>query len=226
MPRSPIFSKLFGRSPVSSLQAHMAKAAECAVALDAYFELLYQENWHELGNQYQKICDLEEQADELKREIRLNLPRSLFLPVSRSDLLELVRVQDEIPNRVKDIAGIVLGRKMRIPEPLQASFLEFVAASVNATKKSHAMLEMLDQLLDSGFSTRQVERIETIIVELGELETESDVKQIEIRSALFELEKDMNPVDVMFLYRVLEWIGDVADHAQTVGNRMLYVIAR
>jgi predicted phosphate transport protein (TIGR00153 family) len=85
---------------------------------------------------------------------------------------------------------------------------------------------MLDQLLDSGFSTRQIERIETMIVELGELETESDVKQIEIRSALFELEKDMNPVDVMFLYRVLEWIGDVADHAQTVGNRMLYVIAR
>jgi len=226
MPRSPIFSKLFGRSPVSSLQAHMAKAAECTVALDAYFELLYQENWNELANQYQKISDLEEQADELKREIRLNLPRSLFLPVSRSDLLELVRVQDEIPNRVKDIAGIVLGRKMQIPESLRASFLEFVAASVNATKKSHSMLELLDQLLDSGFSARQIERIETMIVELGELETASDVKQIEIRSALFELEKDMNPVDVMFLYRVLEWIGDVADHAQTVGNRMLYVIAR
>jgi len=226
MPRSPIFSKLFGRSPVSSLQAHMAKAAECAAALDTYFELLFQENWNELANQYQEICDIEEQADELKREIRLNLPRSLFLPVSRSDLLELVRVQDEIPNRVKDIAGIVLGRKMQIPEPLRASFLEFVTASVNATKKSNSMLEMLDQLLDSGFSTRQIERIETMIVELGELETESDVKQIEIRSALFELEKDMNPVDVMFLYRVLEWIGDVADHAQTVGNRMLYVIAR
>ena len=226
MPLSPIFSKLFGRSPVASLQAHMAKAAECAEALNTYFKLQNEENWKELSGQYQKISDLEDQADVLKREIRLNLPRSLFLPVSRSDLLELVRVQDEIPNRVKDIAGIVLGRKMRIPEPLQANFMEFVSTSVSATEKSHSMLELLDELLDSGFSTRQIDRIETMIVELGDLETASDVKQIELRSALFELEKNLNPIDVMFLYKVLEWIGDVADHAQTVGHRMLYVIAR
>jgi len=226
MPRNPIFSKLFGRSPVSSLQAHMVKAAECALALNDYFVLLNQQNWDEVAIQYERICEIEEQADELKREIRLNLPRSLFLPVSRSDLLELVRVQDEIPNRVKDIAGIVLGRKMRIPETLQTSFVEFVATSVRATEKSNSMLALLDQLLDSGFSTRQIERIETMIGELGELETDSDTKQVEIRSTLFALEKELNPIDVMFLYRVLEWIGDVADHAQTVGNRMLYVIAR
>ena len=226
MPRSPMFSKLFGRSPVTPLQAHMNKAAECTLALRKYFETLRSGEWDRVSECYDTISQIEDEADALKKEIRLNLPSSLFLPVSRSDLLERVRVQDEIPNRAKDIAGIVLGRKMQVPESLTERFMEFVQISIDATEKTRSMLESLDELLDSGFSTREIDRIETMIAELGELETDSDRKQIQIRSALYELEKDLNAVDVMFLYKVIDWIGDIADHAQTVGNRMLYVIAR
>ena len=98
MARSPIFSKLFGRSPIAPLQAHMNKAAECTVALGAYFETLQSADWDKVSDCYDTISGIEDEADALKKEIRLNLPSSLFLPVSRSDLLELVRVQDEIPN--------------------------------------------------------------------------------------------------------------------------------
>ena len=226
MPRSPIFSKLFGRSPVAPLQAHMNKAAECTVALGAYFETLQSADWDKVSDCYDTISSIEDEADALKKEIRLNLPSSLFLPVSRSDLLELVRVQDEIPNRAKDVAGIVLGRRMQVPEPLSGAFMEFLQVSIEATEKTRSMLESLDELLESGFSTREIDHIEAMIAELGELETNSDMKQIKIRGTLFELEKEFNAVDVMFLYKVIDWIGDIADHAQTVGNRMLYVIAR
>ena len=50
--------------------------------------------------------------------------------------------------------------------------------------------------------------------------------QIEVRRALFKLEKDLPPVDVMFLYQIIEWIGDVADRAERVGNRLEQLLAR
>jgi uncharacterized protein Yka (UPF0111/DUF47 family) len=44
--------------------------------------------------------------------------------------------------------------------------------------------------------------------------------QTEIRARLFALEKDLPPVEVMFLYRVIELVGEIADMAERVGRRL------
>ena len=54
----------------------------------------------------------------MKRDIRLHLPKSIFLQVSRSDILELLAAQDRVANKAKDIAGLTLGRKMVFPEKI------------------------------------------------------------------------------------------------------------
>ncbi len=68
--------------------------------------------------------------------------------------------------------------------------------------------------------------VETLIEELGVIEQDTDRLQIEVRRSLFKLEKDLPPVDVMFLYQIIDWIGDVADRAQRVGNRLEQLLAR
>ena len=226
MAGSPLFTKLFGRSPVAPLQDHMKVSAECAEQLLPYFEAVFLEDWKTVQAEYNKIRDFEDAADKIKREIRINLPKSLFLPVSRSDLLELLHMQDRIPNRTKDIAGLVLGRKMPIPEAVRALLKEYIAVSVSATAFALQALEELDQLIVSGFSGREIELIEKMLDSLGDVEHDSDVKQIAVRKMLMSVEGKLNPIDVMFLYRIIDWIGDLADDSQTVGNRMLYLIAR
>jgi predicted phosphate transport protein (TIGR00153 family) len=226
MPGSPLFTRLFGRSPIAPLQDHMKVSAECAGQLLSYFEAVYEEDWDKAKSVYDSIGALEQEADEMKREIRINLPKSLFLPVSRSDLLELLHNQDRIPNRAKDIAGLILGRQMSMPEPIRKVMLEYITVSVSATSFALKALEELDELVESGFSGREMDLIEKLVDSLGDVEHESDIKQIEVRSRLMSVERDLDPIDVMFMYRIIEWIGDLADDSQTVGNRMLYLIAR
>lgn len=55
-----------------------------------------------------QISHLEKEADVLKREIRLKLPRGLFMPVDRSDMLELLTQQDKLANLAKDIAAVYM----------------------------------------------------------------------------------------------------------------------
>lgn len=226
MPGSPLFTRLFGRSPIAPLQDHMKVSAQCAEQLLTYFEAVYEEDWDKAKSVYDSIGQLEQQADEMKREIRINLPKSLFLPVSRSDLLELLHNQDRIPNRAKDIAGLILGRQMSMPEQIRSVLTEYLTVSVAATALALKALEELDELVESGFSGREIDLIEKLVDSLGDVEHESDVKQIEVRSRLMSAERDLDPIDVMFLYRIIEWIGDLADDSQTVGNRMLCLIAR
>ncbi|MBQ1559105.1 MAG: DUF47 family protein, partial [Pseudomonas sp.] len=68
--------------------------------------------------------------------------------------------------------------------------------------------------------------VENLIEELGAIENDTDRLQIEVRRNLFKLEQDLPPVDVMFLYQIIDWIGDVADRAQRVGNRLEQLLAR
>ena len=51
----------------------------------------------------------------------MNLPRGLWMSVSRADLLDLVRIQDAMANETKDIAGLSLGRNLAFPENLNTS---------------------------------------------------------------------------------------------------------
>jgi hypothetical protein len=65
-----------------------------------------------------------------------------------------------------------------------------------------------------------------LIEELDALEKKSDGLEITIRASLFKLEAELPPVDVMFLYKVIDWIGDLADRSQTVGSRLQLLLAR
>lgn len=223
---NPLFNQLFGRSPITPIQKHMNIAYDTVGQLGPYFEAISAGDWDQASQVYDTILELESKADDLKSHIRLNLPRSLFMPISRSDLLELLNMQDRIPNRVKDIAGLVMGRKMHFPKEMGPDLIEYVEKSKTTCGFALKALEELDALVDSGFSGKEVDLIHNLISELDSAEHENDNLQVKVRSQLFSIEKSLNPIDVMFLYRVIEWIGDVADHSQTVGNRMMYIISK
>ena len=40
------------------------------------------------------------------------------------------------------------------------------------------------------------------------------------------MEKELSPVDVMFLYKIVEWVGDLADHAEGAGSRLEIMLTR
>ncbi len=225
MPVNP-FASLFGRSPIGPMQKHFAKAHECAANLVPFFEAVMAEDWAKVEQVQQEMASLEHEADKLKKSVRLHLPKSLFLPVPRSDLLELLSVQDKVANRAKDIAGLMLGREMAIPQALQPLMRAFVQRTVDASAQALKAMNELDELLETGFGGREAALVESMVMELEQIERDTDKMQIEVRRALFKLEKDLPAVDVMFLYKIIEWIGDVADRAERVGNRLEQLLAR
>ena len=158
--------------------------------------------------------------------MRLSLPKSLFMPINRNDLLELISKQDKVANCSKDIAGTILGRKMRIPAEIQGVLSEYLEASIKAVVEASTIVHELDELIETGFGGREVEFIEKLIGKLDELETQSDKHQVTIRAQLHAIEADLPPIDVMFLYKIFELIGNLADRAQKVGDQIHTIVAR
>jgi predicted phosphate transport protein (TIGR00153 family) len=148
------------------------------------------------------------------------------MPVERVDLLSLLTEQDKIANKSKDIAGRILGRKLVIPETLQEPFMEYVKRNLDAIEKAAEAINELDDLLETGFRGREVELVEKMINQLDLLEDDTDSMQIAIRQDLLEIEKDLNPIDVMFLYQIIDWVGELADLAERVGARLEIMLSR
>lgn len=214
------FSKIFGKSPVGPIQEHMDTCYRCAKELNTFFSHVVADDWVAAEKSREQIVLLENEADELKKRIRAQLPKSLFMPVPREDLLELLLVQDRIANRVRDVSGIVLGRKMKIPQPVQQRFVEFVARNVDAAKQARKSIRELDELYETGFRGAEAELVEKLVDGLDQLENDTDQLQVKLRIELFAIEKDLPPVDVMFLYRIIEQTGDIADMAERIGRRL------
>ena len=218
-------SKIFGASPVGPIQDHMDACYKCSKELIKFFGHVIKSDWDKVEASRIRIVELEHEADDLKKQIRSQLPKSLFMPVPRQDLLELLLVQDRIANRARDVSGLVLGRRMTIPPSMQQDFLAFVSRNVDAAKQARKSIRELDELYETGFRGAEAKLVESLVEELDQIEEDTDVMQARIRTELFSFVKDIPPVDVIFLYRVIELTGEIGDMAERIGRRLEVILS-
>lgn len=225
MPVNSFFG-VFAKSPIKPIQMHIDKVAACSELLVSFFHASAKPDWVEAEKIRKQISTLEKEADELKRELRLTLPKGLFMPIDRSDLIELVNRQDKIANTTKDIAGRIYGRQLQIPSEIFTDFMAYVQRCVDAVKQARKAINELDELLETGFKGREVDVVTLMIEELESIEDDTDRLQIRLRRHLLAVEQHYNPVDVMFLYQILEWVGQLADHSELIGTQLELTLAR
>jgi len=222
---NPILS-LFGHSPIKPLQNHMHTVVQCVELLTPFFQAVIKEDWEAVEANYNSIAEFEGQADDQKQDIRLHLPKSLFMPINRSDLIQLLSKQDKICNTAKDIAGIMLGRKQIIPKKIATDMTAYIKSAVAVAVEAKVVIDELDELIRSGFGGREIDRINRCITKLEKAEDKNDKRQITLRAKLHEIETELPPLDAMFMYKTIEAIGNLADRAQSAGEQIQVIIAR
>ncbi len=217
---------LFGKSPISPLQQHMTHAHSCISELNGFIVAIHAKNWAE-ANRIQAVISVKErEADILKKRLRLSLPSTFMMPFDRRDLLDLLLMQDTIANIAKDVSGLMINRKMTLPNEIFEDVVELIKVCVQTSAMALKAINELDDLLETAFSTRERKVVSHIIQRINELESESDKIQHTIRTKLFPLEASLPPVDVIFYYRAVEWLGELADSAQKVGSRLEVLLAK
>jgi predicted phosphate transport protein (TIGR00153 family) len=220
------FANLFGKSPFSALQGHMRVVLECVHQIPALFEALARGDHKQVAAFKDIIFEREEEADRIKNEMRNRLPKSLFMPVDRRDLLEVLQMQDSIADTAQDIAALLVERPMDLPDFMQEPMLALAQRCVDVCEQSANIIEELDELLAMGFRGREASRVEEMVSALNKLEDETDELGQELARRLFKHEDEIKPVSVMMWYQLIQWVGDLADYAEKVGDRLRLMIAR
>ncbi len=225
MVTNPLTS-LFGHSPFKPIQKHMRVVVDCASQVPALFEALFENNAEGVSKVRDQIFSLEQQADDIKNAMRAQLPKSLLMPVNRGDLLDLLHAQDDIAGNAQDIAGFLTTRKMPATKELKEPIIALAKRCVDTSNKAGEIVELLDELVETGFTGRETSRVGEMVDELSSVESETDRLAIEAVKVLFANEDKMNAVDVVFWYELIKWTANLGDNAEHVGNRLRLLIAR
>ena len=222
---SPLM-KMFGQSPFKPLQAHMRVVVDCANQVPGLFEAVHNESKDTVEEIRVRIYELENEGDSIKNELREHLPKSMFMPVDRRDLLEILDLQDSIADTAQDIAGMMVVRSMKLPEPVHKLIMVLSQRCVDACNQLAKIMEEMDELVETGFRGPEADKVMYMIDELNKIETDTDVQAIAAMRILFEHEEEIGPVSTIMWDRVIHWIGDLANFAERSGNRHRLLLAR
>lgn len=217
---------LFAKSPIKPLQEHMHVVVECVRVVRPLVQALCDGDIAGIATHFHRIDELEGQADLLKNDLRAHLPRRLLLPVDRRDLLEILDFQDSIADIAQDIGGLLEERPLPVPDSMKQPLMELVGGVERTCVQTGEVIDLLDELLETGFRGREADRVEMMIDEVGKLEEHADRFETILKKELFRLEDGIPPVSVFFWYQVIDWIGDLADNSEKVGNRLRLLVAR
>lgn len=219
-------SGLLRGSPFKPIQEHMRVVFSCACLIPPLFDAVYREDTPQVIDFASQIKELETNADKLKSKFRLNMPKSLFLPVDRKDLLSLIGDQDKIADTTEDIGKIFLCRDMTVPEGIKELLDELLEGTMEIIAAARQMIEELDELLEVGFSGREIDKVTRMIAGVRRSEHNIDDIVHRINRKLFSIEKDLDPLTVMFWYQIIDLVARISDQSENLADRLLLFLSK
>lgn len=216
------FMHLFFKSPFENLKLHADKVAECGKLFQKAVECHLANECEEFNSLTDKVARMESEADEIKRNIRGHLPRGILMPVDNFQFFLYLREQDKVLDSVEESLFWLSFRPEAVDEQVGEDLYYLVKTVVPIIEKLAPMVEEAHSYFRSRSEERRV-TIKSMIRDIRQIEKESDHLEKELKMKVFGLVKDT--LQVYHLVRLVETIGDIADHAQNATDMMRAMIA-
>lgn len=211
---------LFGRSPFSPLQTHMEKVANCIHMVPDLFAALERQDHQALEKIASQICEMEHQADLTKNDIRNHLPKSLFLPIDRSSLLDILTIQDKLADVAEDVAVLLTIKPIVILDSFKDNFQEFLNKNIEAFNGAQKIIKEIHELLESSFGGIEAQKVRAMVEDVAFKEHEVDLIQRRLLKTLFQVENEMSYGTFFLWQHIFQSVAAFSNLSENLANRV------
>ena len=201
------------------------KVGECAEVVPQLFDAYFAGDYAQVEAHGELLSKREYEADLLKIEARDHLPRTLFMPVDRRDFLDALSSLDAIADCAEDVGVLFTLRQMEAHEELIEPLKSLVRRVMATVRQALETVRRLEMVARAGFSGPQAAEMITMIDELGRLEHAADIVQDDLARRLFAIEDRIKPGSLLIWNKIFNKLGDMANHAERMGNRLRLFLA-
>ena len=181
-------------------------------AVETYFEVGISKDFDEI---IEKTHIAESLADDIRREIELNLYEKSLIPESRGDILGLLESADKVLNKAQSVLYQIQTESLRIPKFLQEDLSKLVDINIEAFKNVAKAIRTLFENL---------REIRDITNEIDKRESSSDRLEREIIKKIFS--SDIGIGEKILLKELVIETGSISDLSENVGDRLNIIAAK
>lgn len=211
---------IFAKSPFPYLREMAVKVKICTDEVPKLFDAFFAGDHDLVMEIAENISHLEHEVDIVKTRIRDSMPKTLFMPVDRRDLLDVLASLDAIADCAEDVGILFTLRRMEPHEELIDPLKKLIRRVDKTVEKALEIVDALEILADVGFAGPEADRVLALIDELNRLEHEADLVQDDLARTLFSIEDKIKPGSLMVWNKIFNKVGDMANSAEKMGNRL------
>ena len=163
------------------------------------------------------ISARESDADAIKFKFRKMLDKNVKVPFPKQTLLYAMHLQDDIIDRMEDIAKRMAMNYLdfTLEEQVQQDFIQLVREVQSIVTYLEQAIRELKRVLASTFSKRERKKEEKEIIRVEHVESEIDKLTLKLGKWAYSRKNDVNALDLIFfndLVLIFAEIGDKAEH--------------
>ena len=218
-------ANLLARNPLPKVGELMSEVIRTSNKVRELIELLSAGDQAGVERVAKEISALEGKADDAKNAARSKMPVRLLMPVDRRDVLKLISQIDAVADCAEDVGVLLTIRPLTMPTDMKSVLELFVDRVLETIREAAKLIDLIDDLVESGFSGPPAEQVLEQAAILGRAEHEADKIQDQCARVLFKEEDSMPPAAVFMWTKVLNKIGDMANHAENIGDQFRLFVA-
>ncbi|MFX1326887.1 MAG: DUF47 domain-containing protein [Promethearchaeota archaeon] len=197
---------------------HMQKVLECVVEFEKGITFLLGERNIDLALKvFFRVNELEDQADEIRRNLLNMLSKAELTSTIRENLIHLTQRIDDIANATNAGARIMIYMNhidfLKLDEEVHKKCIEMVKISVDAVKKVNLMVNKL--------MTAEEKQIKILGVDVNVLEHKCDELRFAINRILVGNTLDINPFSAIEIHNFISILETISDNAEDVADYII-----
>lgn len=198
----------------------MESVAKCVHRLPGLCKALEENDFSLLEKLAEEVSKLEHDADLIKNDIRNHLPKGLFLPIDRGNLLEILSLQDSIADQVEDVAVVLTLKKLKVLPIFKEDFRLFVEKNIETFNEAQSIIKELHELVESSFGGSEAKKVRAMVDGVAFLEHEVDLIQRNLLKSLFKAESELTFVTFHQWLRLIHGIGSISNLSENLAHRI------
>lgn len=198
----------------------MEKVASCVAELPALFKASIEKDAAAIEKIAANICKLEHEADLTKNDIRNHLPKSIFLPLDRSTLLEILSLQDALADQAEEISIRAGMRPLELLPEMHEDFVLLCKKNMEVFWLARQVLKELEDLLECSFGGIEAQKVKGMVEQVAYLEYESSQVQSRLMKTLYEKGDGLPYPSFHLALTLIEEIGNLGRISEELGNRI------
>lgn len=217
---------LFRKSPFAAMGEMMKEVMECVNRIPVLYDAFLNNDMENIEKIAKEISDHEYNTDIIKNQIRQSLPNSIFMPVARGDMLQIITAMDSIADKTEDLGVLMTFKRIIVPDEIKKEIVEFAEKVIKVVNLSRDVIDELETLKAASFAGPETKTLSELLDKINESEHETDKFQYSLTKKILNSEKKLDCGSLVLWLKIIETTGGIANAAEKMANRIRLIISQ